>query len=289
METKSIKIKAFAKINVGLQIIGHLPDGFHEIETGFLPVTLHDTLFFEPYSSGIMIECSVPGIPLSGDNLIWKAVSVLCSRAGISIQKQGIRVILEKRIPVGAGLGGGSSDAAAAFKALMKMWNIHTPDIDIMKLALSIGADVPFFIQGNPAVGRGKGEQLTETLFLSNPWIVLIYPGFGISSAWAYKNLQLFLTKKRKRYNLSEIFQSDKVDFFDKNDSLNDFEESVFSGYPLLGILKEQLYETGAYFASLSGSGSTLYGFFDCKEAAEACLKIFQIKGYQVYLVKKQI
>jgi len=286
VKNNKVKVEAFAKINFGLQIVKHLPDGYHEIETCFLPISLHDTLLLEPFSSGIVIYCDTPGIPLSEDNLIWKAASLFWEENELPKEKYGASITLTKQIPVGSGLGGGSSDAAATLKGLKKLWNVNMSDDRLRNLAARIGADVPFFLYGFPAFAEGKGEILKPFSFPDNPCIALVYPGFGISTEWAYKNLQLDLIKKRKKINLYEFFQNHKPEDIRPEDSINDFENPVFSRYPILRSIKEQLYTCEAYFASLSGSGSTVYGFFKNKAQAENCSLILEQKGYKVFIVR---
>ncbi len=248
-----------AKINIGLNILSKRPDGYHEIETLMYPIPLHDKLnvmasgnceAFKYSSSGIRIESFLE------DNLVYKAYKLLSNSFSIPP----INVHLEKQIPFGGGLGGGSSDCAFMLSTLNKIFDFKIEDSKLEKYAAHLGSDCAFFIKNKPAIARGKGEKLTPfSLNLSGLYIVLVVPPVRISTPQAYSRVR----PKPASYNLEEALKTDLSEW--KNIIKNDFELSVFSHFPEIRQIKEELYQIGAEYASLSGSGSSVYGIFKKK------------------------
>jgi 4-diphosphocytidyl-2-C-methyl-D-erythritol kinase len=262
-----MKVSAPAKINLFLQVTGRRDDGYHELRTLMCCVGLHDTLVFRMGTPGNSLTCSAPGIPCDGSNLALKAV-LLFNRtlaADTAIAPLNVSIELIKRIPAGAGLGGGSSDAAAVLKHLNRYYNHPLSDEKLHALALSLGADVPFFIHGRPAIATGIGELLEPYDGLS-PWgVVVVFPGFGISTAEVFKNLNLGLTKCEKQLRYFP-FKYGKFDI--AGQLCNDLETVAAHRFPIIETIKKELLNQGAMGSLMTGSGSAVFGLFSDFQAA---------------------
>ncbi|MDP8228384.1 MAG: 4-(cytidine 5'-diphospho)-2-C-methyl-D-erythritol kinase [Candidatus Electryoneaceae bacterium] len=258
---------AYAKINLGLRIIGRRDDGYHDIITRMQRISLGDEVTLEPLPGRIVYD---------GPELTDRPDQNLCVKAARAFQKRfgdefGVLVQLNKRIPAGAGLGGGSSDAAAVLNGMAEIYEIPQCDDRLKEAAMEVGADVPFFLSGHSsAVAQGIGERLTPVQGLDpNVWIAVIWSKMGISTSWAYELVDKSLTFDEKDISihvLEQFFQHRAIvptdgDFSGKG--VNDFEEPIFSVYPELSSACDYLCNEGAVFAGLSGSGSALYGIFD--------------------------
>lgn len=254
-----------AKINIGLRVGGRRADGFHDIDTVFYRVALSDRLLFAATDSPtIDIDLrAAPAIPLH-DNLVYRAATLLRETTGATA---GASIVLEKRIPSGAGLGGGSSDAATTLLALNALWELSLDDAQLHSLAARLGSDVPFFLLNAPAArARGRGEQL-EPLDLVLPyWVVLVNPGLHISTPWAYARLNRSAGPVPTPDVVPALRSQDPEQL--RSLLVNDFEPAVFAAYPELAGIKQRLYELGAVFALMSGSGSTLFGLFPTEQCA---------------------
>lgn len=248
-----------AKVNLGLRVLGKRPDGYHEVETILQMVGLYDHLVFTPAARGIEIACTHPGVPLGEENLIRLAWDLLRRRSRIA---GGVRVRLDKQIPVGAGLGGGSSDAAATLLALNRLWGSNLTPEALAEMAGELGSDVPFFLGGPRALGRGRGEIL-EPLAAPDPLtLILVNPGFSLSTAVVYGRLNLELTSPVANITLARSLLGQR-DYQALGKSLvNDLEEVVARAHPVIGEIKEKLTSLGAALALMSGSGPTVFGYF---------------------------
>jgi len=262
----TISISACAKINLGLLLLRQRDDGYTDIATVFQEISLADQLHFRRIDAhGIRLVCDQPGIPVNSDNLIWKAYTLFQQQSGVD---WGIDVRLEKRIPAGGGLGGGSSDAAATLTALNRLAGHVLSEADLFELAQKLGSDVPFFLHGGTALGEGRGEILTPIDMDARYFIVLILPGIHVSTAWAYQASRIALTKNKKISTFRALFRD--LHLKDWRGSLvNEMEAAVFQRHSRLLALKDSLYDAGAGYASMSGSGSTLFGLFFEEQAAE--------------------
>ena len=281
-----ICLKAYAKINIGLNIISQRRDGYHNIETIFQQIDLFDQLKLSGRDDpAIIVRTDHSQLPTNEDNICHQAVKLIQKATGF---KEGVVIEIKKRIPIGAGLGGGSSDAAAVLRGLNQLWQLQLTKKDLLNIALKLGADVPFFLNGGTALAFGIGEKLKPITAPFNFYCVLIYPNIEISSTWAYKNFNFSLTKTKKSIKLAHIF-SQRIDISDlKNLISNDLEEVVFQRYQELRDIKQLLYLRGAFFASMSGSGSTIYGLF--KDYTDAVVVMRSIpKPYQLILAKPMI
>jgi len=258
-----IEIKAPAKINLGLFVTSKRNDGYHNIETIFYPLyNLYDLLTFtrSDHFSFTSSDSSLGG----PDNLIIKAKELLEQHTSKKIY---VEITLDKKIPMGAGLGGGSSDAAATLLSLNEMFSLKLNLDELRQLGLRIGSDVPFFIKPKPSIGRSRGEELTIIdLEIDSP-ILIVNPGIHISTKDAYQNV----TPCRRDYRIEDLsnITSFNNEVLDKLH--NDFEEYVFSAYPEIAQIKKEMIQQGAIFTLMSGSGSTVYGIFPDIGHAEKC------------------
>jgi 4-diphosphocytidyl-2-C-methyl-D-erythritol kinase len=266
--------KAFAKINLGLRILDRRPDGYHSIETIFVELAWGDTLHAEPAPE---LHFQSRGLPVPQDekNLVMKAAGLLKHYAGL---EPGARITLEKVIPLGSGLGGGSSDAAATLLLLSKLWNIEIEDSALAALARSLGADVPFFLKGGIAHATGIGDKCVPVDWGFQGSVVLFYPGWEISTPWAYQQWDLS-ANRRDLSRQGPFFPLPLKDYLDRilgdpecrKYLVNDFEPIVFGEFPALKKIYDQFWETGADYVGLSGSGSSLFGlFWDDNRAAKS-------------------
>jgi len=269
METVPLTLRAPAKINLGLEVLRRRPDGFHDLNTLFATVGVEDTLTLLPNETG-SVECRVEGNPALAaepDNLVVRAARLVRERWGTP--GLGVSIRLHKAIPAGAGLGGGSSDAAATLLGLRSLWNLTLDDADLLALAATLGSDVPFFIHGGLALGSGRGEVL-EPIDASVPdwWVTLVNPGIHIPTPWAFGALDR--REERQASNLRAALDCALLEPHSMPRLfVNDFEPPVFAAYPELAAIRQELYRNGALLALMSGSGSTLFGLFPGRSDAE--------------------
>jgi 4-diphosphocytidyl-2-C-methyl-D-erythritol kinase len=260
-----------AKINLGLRITGKRFDGYHDIETVFYPVGLSDALELVADLKGSADKLTVTGSELPGrqeDNIVLRAVSMLREAYPIPC----LNIHLHKIIPAGAGLGGGSSDAAFMLRALNKMFSLSLSAHELKAIASGLGSDCPFFIDCQPAFASGRGEILSLVKnVLDGFYIVLLNPGISISTKEAYENC-LPAKPERSLRKLIDIPVSEWKDLI-----VNDFEKTVFIVHPEIESIKQTLYSSGAIYSSMSGSGSTVYGIFNEKPAIPLNLRKFVI------------
>lgn len=250
-----IRINANAKINIGLSILNKREDGYHNIETTLSTINLSDRLLIEKKDNGIELVCPGSKIPVE-ENLCFKAAHLFLKSYDIS---EGIKITLQKNIPVGGGLGGGSSDAAAVLKGMCQIFDMHVSDQELMALGRNLGCDVPFFIKGGAAIARGAGDEL-KFFKLPKMELIVYYPGYQVSTKWAYEEYdKLNLTPSIDLDNIMGGKKKTRIGF----NISNDFERVVFKAHPDLLDIKTHLLGTGAYMVSLSGSGSCLYAVVD--------------------------
>jgi len=268
-----LKFKTPAKVNLGLHVHGKREDGFHELETIFQMVSLFDDVELELLSSGIKLECDTPGIPTDDTNLVCKAALLL--RKSYQVEGKGVSIRLKKKIPFGAGLGGGSGNAAGVLMGLNRLWDLNIDREKLFTLAAELGSDVPFFLTSPCALGKGRGERLKVLESCSKFQVLLVFPGFPIATSWVYQNLRLKLTKRpnnisilRKNLSLSNITSLGSQLY-------NDLESVVIQKFPEVKVVKDELWAWGALGVLLSGSGSTVFGIFDDPEKAQvACASL---------------
>jgi 4-diphosphocytidyl-2-C-methyl-D-erythritol kinase len=268
LSENSFTLPSYAKINWTLRVLGRRADGYHEIVTVFQLVALADSLTFTPRSDGrvTLTYEGTPEIPLDETNLVVRAAQALRERYGI---KQGLAVHLNKQIPVGGGLGGGSSNAAATLLGAARLWGLDTDAAALTETGAHLGADVPFFLLGGTALGTGRGTTLEPRPDVPKSFLVLVAPGVGVSTAAAYQSLNApRLTKSDAEFILTVSREArDWADSFPNNLN-NDFERVVLQQEPEIARVKDKLKLSGARAALLSGSGSSVFGLFE-NEAAQ--------------------
>ena len=277
----SIIACAPAKINLGLQVLRKRADGYHNLVSLMVPVSLCDELRFELNPRKLELYCPNSDLPTNEENLVYRAAKLVLSGSG---RDGGVSIELSKNIPVGAGLGGGSSDAAATLLAVNQLLGSFLDHEDLHHLAAKLGADVPFFLLRRWAVAEGIGDLLSPMGNVPILWTVLLYPNFQVSTRWAYENLTLTSRANESKFNiLGDTYARKLIASYQKlldrqglafEDILallvNDFEPLVFGHYPQLHDLKNALLATGAKAVPMSGSGPTLVGLFLTEEEARA-------------------
>jgi len=280
-----VELDSPCKVNLILNILGKRPDGFHELETLMHPVAICDRLTIERVGSvGLQLACNHPELPVDSGNLVYRAAEKFLASLPPAAARDGLRIHLEKNLPLSAGLGGGSANAAVTLLGLNQIFGSPLPPATLQALAASLGSDVPFFLQNQPALAFGRGEQvqpLGKFSALAGKHLLLIHPGFGVSTPWAYKNLARFPDSlhgqpgraARLAQNLGVSLAAAAPDFF------NSLEAPVLRKFPLLGIFQDFLREQGAPIVLMSGSGSTTFAIAPdesrCAALKEAFLKKF--------------
>jgi 4-diphosphocytidyl-2-C-methyl-D-erythritol kinase len=258
-----------AKVNLYLKVLGKRPDGYHDIATLMHRISLFDELEIHPMERGIVLRCPDSSLPEDERNIVYRAAKSILSFTSSS---SGVAITLRKKIPLAAGLGGGSSDAATTLTTINELFKFNLPKSTLIEIGTKLGADVPFFIFDRPAWAFGVGERLKSTDPLPAMWLVLVNPGFEVSTKMVYENLNFELTKK-----ISE----DKIPSFEKLTDIvkilhNDLEMVTLGLFPVLSEIKERLVKLGARGSLMSGSGPTVFGIFqseDHAERAEAALR----------------
>lgn len=277
--------KAFAKINWALSVLKKRDDGYHDIITLMHAIDLHDTLSFEA-SEEIEIETNMS--IKKEDNLVYKAIKALQKYTGI---KKGVRVVLKKEIPIGAGIGGGSSDAATTLKALNELWQLNLDINTLHEIGASIGSDIPFFFYLPICIVEGRGETVKPLKIQQSYTLLLVKPLFSISTKWAYEALnsetQLTTEYEKINNNIWQLYNHLCSGDIDSFQLWNDLEKSVLEKYSEIDKIKKKLIEVGAKKALMSGSGSVVFGVFDNKVDAQEALKKF--KGYWCKVVQTLI
>jgi len=280
----SVTLRAFAKINLSLRVKDARPDGFHEVQTILQAVDLVDRIRIEARRGPFAIRCDVPGVPLDRTNLVWKAAHLLWQAAGRDGEPHGVLVTLEKHIPMQAGLGGGSSDAAAALIGLRRVLKLPVPDDRMFAIAAQLGSDVPYFLVGGTAIGLGRGEEVYPLEDLPRLWVVLAIPPFGVSTRDAYGWLDEARKRGREDFSSGYTEKSSRPLFrpFPHSPLANDLEVPVIQRHPFIGALKRQLAERGALMAAMSGSGSAVFGVFESQRRAVAAVRSVKKGGARI-------
>ncbi|MBN2505809.1 MAG: 4-(cytidine 5'-diphospho)-2-C-methyl-D-erythritol kinase [Verrucomicrobia bacterium] len=266
-----LELPSPCKVNLLLNVLGKRPDGFHELETVMHPLPLCDRLMFSRAPRGVHLSCSDPRLPTDAGNLVHRTATAFLAAAGIA---DGVRIHLEKHVPLAAGLGGGSSNAAATLAGLNDLFEHPLPPERLSALAADLGSDVPFFLQNRPALATGRGEQiqpLEPFRALQHTAFLLVHPGFGISTGWAYQQLARFPAalngQPGRARQLADVLQTGTLEhaaplFY------NALETPALEKYPILGLYQEFLRAEGAAVTLMSGSGSTTFALAAGEEAA---------------------
>jgi 4-diphosphocytidyl-2-C-methyl-D-erythritol kinase len=279
----SVTVRAFAKINLSLRIKASRPDGFHEVQTILQGIDLSDRLVCQATRGPFQIACATPGVPAGRNNLVWRAAEGLWNAAGREGEPRGAVITLDKKIPMQAGLGGGSSDAAAALLALRRVWKLRVANEELYAIAARLGSDVPYFFVGGTALGLGRGEEVYPLADLPRRWVVLIFPPFGIATADAYG----WLDQERARTSApSEVRYLPDTWLGRVVPLVNDLERPVVERHPVIGNLTERLTKLGAAMSAMSGSGSTVFGIFTAAAAARKAADTLRRAGARTLVVR---
>jgi 4-diphosphocytidyl-2-C-methyl-D-erythritol kinase len=285
----TIEKQSPCKVNLLLNILGKRSDGFHELETVLHPIRLFDRLSFSREQQGVQLTCNEPSLPTDSGNLVYRAAAAFLRTAKL---QEGVRVHLEKNIPLAAGLGGGSADAATTLLGLNELFEGPLGREQLSQLAKSLGSDVPFFLQQKPALGTGRGENiqpLDDFPALCGKAFLLVHPGFGIPTAWAYQRLAEFPDAVRghpgRAQKLVSLLQSSSLEAA-RPEFYNALENPVLQKYPLLALFQEFFRENGAVATLMSGSGSTTFAIVSSPAAGERLAELFQSKFGRTNWVK---
>jgi len=261
-----------AKVNLHLRVLGKRRDGFHDILTLMQRISLYDEMIFSPIDHGITLSCPGSAIPENNNNIVYRAADALLSRLS---DPPGIHITIKKKIPVAAGLGGGSSNAATALMTINDLMDFHYNIDDLMKIGARLGADVPFFIFGKTAWASGIGDRLQAAENIPPLWFVLINPGFEISTKMVYQHLNLRLTKRVVNYKCPVLYTVDDI----VKGLHNDLETVTLVLHPILRYFKNILVQNGALGALMSGSGPTVIGIFANEQGAITAEKALENAG----------
>ena len=276
---RRIERNSGCKVNLLLNIVGKRPDGFHELERIMQPIPLHDALHFECQTApGIELTCSRAELPTDSRNLVYRAAELFLKTTSITV---GVRIRLEKRIPLAAGLGGGSANAAVTLLGLNELLGAGASAEMLQSMASQLGSDVPFFLQEGPALATGRGEKITRLkpfAALRDAYVLLIHPGFGVSTPWAYQALTEFPDALKGRPERTQrLLEALTHGTFNDLVPLlyNTLELPVLRKYPVLKLYQEFLRDNGAAATLMSGSGSTTFGLLPDQETGRKLLKSF--------------
>lgn len=280
---ESITLEAYGKINLSLDVLGKRIDGYHDIETIMQSIDLKDKVVLRDSEEGITIECNNPQVPTDSTNLVYKAYSILRDMYSI---KRGVHIKIQKNIPVAAGLAGGSTNAAATLIGLNELWGLKLSKEKLMDIGVKIGADVPFCIMGGTALAKGIGEELISLNGFSGHLILLANPGIEVSTAHVYSSLKI--DNIANRPNMDKLLIG-----IDKNDlhiisenMVNVLEEVTIKEHGQIQDIKNEMIEFGALGSLMSGSGPTVFGFFDNEEDLLKCKKNLEKKVKTLIITK---
>lgn len=264
---KEIVMESYGKINLGLDILYKREDNYHEIKTIMQQISLSDTLIIREIKEDIELDCNNKELPLDSTNLVYHAWKKMQEKTGIN---KGIQINIHKRIPIAAGLAGGSSNAAAVLKGLNELWNLGLSEKELREIGVEIGADVPYCIMGGTALAEGIGEKLTKLKPFKDKNLLLINPGIGVSTAEVYNSLKL---GNQPRMDIKKIISFiEKDDIKSLADSItNIMEEVVIERNPIISEIKNDMLKYGALGSLMSGSGPTVFGLFDDLAQLEFC------------------
>jgi 4-diphosphocytidyl-2-C-methyl-D-erythritol kinase len=263
---RSVSLPSFAKINLDLRVLGTRPDGYHDLKTVFQSLALFDSLTVSARRGPLAVQCDEPDIPTDHRNLVWKAASLLHRVAtGKSSAPRDILIDLRKRVPSEAGLGGGSSNAAMTLLALNKLWKLKLDLPTLTRIGARLGADVPYFLVGGTALGLGRGDDIYPLADMPSVHVVILRPGFGVSSADAYT----WFDEETRKTLKEPVPRAIPPGWPAWSATLrNDLEIPVVRHHPAIGRIRQSLLDAGASFAAMSGSGSAVFGLFERGDAA---------------------
>ncbi len=267
----SLKLLSPAKVNLRLEVLGKRDDGYHEIRTIMQRVNLYDEVELALTHKGITLDCDSPEVPRGRANLAYRAAELFLESTGV---KTGVEIFIRKSIPLAAGLGGGSSNAATVLMGLRDLLELRLTDRELLRWSTALGADVPFFIFKGPALAEGIGEKLKKITLPARMWFLLIHPGGDISTEWAYQNVNLKLTEARNKIRIKKLYRNINgvAELL-----LNDLERAAIKKFPRIQEIKEKLSKLKARGVLMSGSGPTVFGLFEDEAAAARAQKEFKL------------
>lgn len=285
-----IRQKAYAKINLSLDILGKRPDGYHEVSMVMQQISLHDLIeIHNGDKPGITLTSNKSKLPLNRNNLVYRAAELLAEYHGINLMKESLRIHVEKQIPVAAGLAGGSADAAATFWALGRYWKKQVPLRRLMELGEGLGADIPYCLMGGTALAEGIGEQLTSLKLKSPLWLVLVKPLYSASTADVYRAFRIEEISERPD-NQKLIHALEKGNLAMMSESMGNVLQPVTTAMiPEIEQIRKKLIEFNAFAAMMSGSGPTVFGLYKTRQRAEAAyekLKRIYRDTHLAYMVR---
>ena len=278
-----MRIKAYAKVNISLDIVGKREDGYHLLEMIMQSIDLYDELNIEKQNKGITIKCNKSYVPTDERNLAYKAAKLFIEKYNI---KSGINISINKNIPVCAGLAGGSTDGAAVLKAMNKIFKVNASDIELMELGLKLGADVPYCIKGGTALCKGIGEDVTPLKSFKDKIVVLVKPPFGVSTKSVYQDFDI--SKVKSHPNTKALIKAieEKDLRLVSNNMKNLLENVTLRKHKVLINIKEDMKKLGATGAMMSGSGPTVFAFFDDMLKAQKCFEKMKLKYNDVFITR---
>lgn len=270
------QIKAYGKINLGLDVVRKLPNGYHEVKMVMQTVGIYDELTFEKAEEGIEITTDSPELPTDGDNLVYRAARLMKDRYHI---QEGIRIHLQKNIPIAAGMAGGSTDAAATMKGISRLFGLEVGLLELMRIGVEIGADVPYCVIGGTALAEGIGEKLTPLELAPECFVVVAKPDISVSTKYVYEHLDLDRIERHPDIDgmVEAIGMGSLQGILDRMENV--LETVTIPAYPVIDALKQRMRELGAVNSLMSGSGPTVFGIFLERRAAEVALDQLQQEG----------
>mgnify|MGYP000846264744 CR=1 FL=1 len=276
-----VEVKARAKINLSIDVIKKREDGYHELKMVMQTVDLHDRIRLKAIKSGIELVCNHPFVPSDSRNLAYKAAQLFLDRYNV---KSGVRIEIEKRIPVAAGLAGGSSDAAAVLKGMNELFSMGIENSRLMVDGKVLGADVPYCVKGGTALAEGIGDILTELNSLENVDVVIVKPGLNVSTAWVYKNFDFGkIVDKPDMDLIVEAINNREIDVLARN-MKNVLEAVTAEKYQIIHHIKERLVKLGALGSLMSGSGPSVFGIFEDRKTAEKAFNTINNGKWECFL-----
>jgi 4-diphosphocytidyl-2-C-methyl-D-erythritol kinase len=294
-----VRVRAHAKINLSLRVLGRREDGYHDLRTVFQALALHDTLVFTPRPGSFVIDCSDARVPTDSGNLVWRAADLLWRRLGRAGAVRDVAVRIEKCIPMKAGLGGGSADAAAALLGLASLWGQQVAAADLEALGRHLGADVPFFFTGGAALGVGRGDDVSPLANLAPLGVLLVFPSFDVSTSDAYRWLDEDRASASPDLRPSAVQQAHgalnpstggpsdlRTCRVGDIEIANDFEPVVARRHPQITGIVTDLLRAGATAAAMTGSGSTVFGLFERDDVMAAAARSMNRLGYSLALTR---
>lgn len=278
-----MKIKAYGKVNISLDVVGKREDGYHLLSMIMQNIDLYDEIEVEKQECGIILECNKSYVPVDNRNLAYKAAEIFKERYDIV---DGVKINIEKNIPVSAGLAGGSTDAAAVLKVMNKLFNVNATEEELMELGLKLGADIPYCIHGGTALCEGIGEIITPIKPFRDKIVVLVKPAFGVSTKEVYKNFNLEKVKQHpKTVEIINAIENDDLNFVASN-MKNLLENVTLRKHKILIKIKEEMNACGAINSMMSGSGPTVFAFFDDMLKAQRCFEKMKKKYSDVFITR---